>query len=124
MSDSVPQSNQAEISPWALFTHPDFFLLWTSGVALNVSMLLRTLISTQWLYDTTGSAAQLGLLGAVQFVQLPMALYGGSLADRLDRKKLMVLTQAVGTVLLVILTILAAGNNLQPWHIFAVTGIS
>ena len=91
---------------------------------MTVSMLLRTLISTQWLYDTTGSAAQLGLLGAVQFVQLPMALYGGALADRIDRKKLMVLTQVVGTLLLVILTLLAASNTLQPWHIFAVTGIS
>src|SRR3972149_8833066 len=124
MADSSPQTDQAEVSPWAVFAHLDFSLLWSSGVAMNVSMLIRTLVSTQWLYDTTGSAAQLGLLGAVQFVQLPMALYGGSLADRLDRKKLMVLTQAVGTVLLVILTILAAGNNLQPWHIFAVTGIS
>ena len=102
----------------------DFFLLWSSGVAMSVSMLLRTLISTQWLYDTTGSAAQLGLLGAVQFVQLPMALYGGSLADRLDRKKLMILTQAVGSLLLLVLTILAASNTLRPWHIFAVTGIS
>ena len=124
MADSDPQSNQEVVSPWAVFAHLDFFLLWSSGVAMTVSMLLRTLISTQWLYDTTGSAAQLGLLGAVQFVQLPMALYGGSLADRLDRKKLMVLTQVVGTLLLVVLTILAASNTLQPWHIFAVTGIS
>ena len=102
----------------------DFFLLWSSGVAMTVSMLLRTLISTQWLYDTTGSAAELGLLGAVQFVQLPMALYGGSLADRLDRKKLMVSTQAIGTLLLLALTVLAGSNTLRPWHIFAVTGIS
>ncbi|MEK7353019.1 MAG: MFS transporter [Chloroflexota bacterium] len=124
MADPDPESNQAEVSPWALFARLDFFFLWSSGVAMTVSMLLRTLISAQWLYDTTGSAAQLGLLGAVQFVQLPMALYGGALADRIDRKKLMVLTQVVGTLLLVILTLLAASNTLQPWHIFAVTGIS
>ncbi len=124
MADSVQQSNQEQISPWALFTRLDFFLLWSSGVAMNISMLLRTLISSQWLYDTTGSAAQLGLLGVVQLLQLPMALYGGSLADRLDRKKLMVMTQLVGSLLLVILTILALGNNLNPWHIFAVTGVS
>ncbi|OGO22974.1 MAG: hypothetical protein A2Z28_04675 [Chloroflexi bacterium RBG_16_51_9] len=124
MADSSPQTDQAEVSPWAVFAHLDFSLLWSSGVAMNVSMLIRTLVSTQWLYDTTGSAAQLGLLGAVQFVQLPMALWGGALADRIDRKKLMVLPQAIGTLLLVILTILAASDTLKPWHIFVVTGIS
>ena len=124
MSNSVPETNPASPSRSSVLVRGDFLLLWSSGVAMTVSMLLRTLISTQWLYDTTGSAAQLGLLGAVQFVQLPMALYGGSLADRLDRKKLMILTQAVGSLLLLLLTVLAAGNALQPWHIFAVTGIS
>jgi MFS family permease len=102
----------------------DFFLLWFSGVAMTLSMLLRTLISSQWLYDTTGSSAQLGLLGAVQFVQLPMALFGGSMADRLDRKKLMVLTQAAGSLLLLAMTLLAWTNTLEPWHVFVVTGLS
>ncbi len=124
MAELTPEPMQTKFSPRALFTRPDFFLLWSSGVAINVSMLLRTLISAQWLYDTTGSAAQLGLLGVVQFLQLPMALYGGSLADRFDRKKLMVLTQMIGLLMLVTLTILAAGNTLKPWHIFAITGIS
>lgn len=121
---SEPAPNNSKDSLWALFAHLDFSLLWSSGVAMNISMMLRTLISTQWLYDTTGSAAQLGLLGVVQFAQLPMALYGGSLADRLDRKKLMVLTQLVGSLLLLLLTLLAFANKLLPWHIFAVTGVS
>jgi len=43
---------------------------------------------------------QLGLLGAVQLVQLPVALYGGMLADRFDRKKLMALTQLANVALL------------------------
>lgn len=124
MADSDTQSNQAEVSPWAVFARRDFFFLWSSGVAMTVSTLLFTLISSQWLYDKTRSAAELGLLGVVQFLQLPVALYGGALADRLDRKKLMALTQLVVTLSLGILAILAAGHNLKPWHIFAVTGIS
>jgi MFS family permease len=124
MQESDPPSRQSGNSPWAVFAHFDFFLLWSSGVTLTVSTLIRTLVSTQWLYDETGSATQLGLLGVVQFLQLPMALWGGSLADRIDRKKLMVLTQVVGTLLLLVLTILAVTDTLQPWHIFAVTGIS
>ena len=91
---------------------------------MSIAMVLRTLVSAQWLYDVTGSATQLGLLGIVQLAQLPMALYGGSLADRIDRKKLMFLTQLVAATMLSILTSLAITEKLLPWHIFAVTGIS
>jgi MFS family permease len=124
MTDSDPESNQERVSPWEVFTRRDFFLLWSSGVAGTISMLLFTLISSQWLFDTTGSAAQLGLLGVVQFAQLPVALYGGMLADRLDRKKLLVLTQLANASLIAILTLLAAGHYLRPWYIFVATGIT
>ena len=91
---------------------------------MTVSTLLFTLISSQWLYDTTRSAAQLGLLGAILLVQLPVALYGGMLADRLDRKKLLALTQLANSCLFVILTLQAASHNLKPWNIFVATGIA
>jgi len=124
MADLSPEPNQTQVSAWEVFSRRDFFLLWSSGVAVNVSMLLFTLVSSQWLYDTTGSAAQLGLLGVVQFAQLPVALYGGMLADRFDRKKLLVLTQLANLALIVFLAILSAGHNLQPWCIFVASGIS
>ena len=91
---------------------------------MSVTMVLLTLVSAQWLYETTGSPAQLGLLGAVQLLQMPVVLYWETLADRVDRKKLMAMTQGMAFGMLSILTFLAASNALQPWHIFAVTGIS
>jgi MFS family permease len=99
-------------------------MLWLGGLASLVTMQLRTLVSFQWLYEETGSAAQLGLLGAVQLLQMPVVLYGGALADNLDRKKLMATTQAFAFAMLVALTVLAYAGGLQSWHIFAVTGIS
>ena len=114
----------SDARPWAIFAHRDFNLLWAGGIAMSVTMILRTLISAQWLYDETGSAAQLGLLGAVQLLQMPVALYGGTLADSVDRKKLMAMTQTVAFGMLVALTLLAFTDRLAPWHIFAVTGVS
>ncbi len=124
MADLGPQSHQEQVSLWKLFIRGDFFLLWFSGVAGMLSTLLFTLVSSQWLYDTTGSAAQLGLLGAIQFAQLPVALYGGMLADRLDRKKLLGLTQLANAAFFAVLMLLAASHNLMPWHIFVATGIT
>ena len=107
-----------------VFHHRDFTLLWVSGVSMSVAMTLRLLISAQWLYEETGAEIQLGLLGAVQLIQLPVALYGGTLADTIDRKKLMAVTQGISFVMLIVLTVLAFGNWLVPWHIFVVTGAS
>ncbi|MBI4202219.1 MAG: MFS transporter [Chloroflexi bacterium] len=117
-------SASPEPTPLALFAHGDFSYLWIGGVATSIAMTLKTLVSSQWLYETTGSAAQLGLLGAVQLLQIPLILYGGTLADVIDRKKLMVFTQGTAFLLFLTLTVLAGTGNLQPWHIFAVTGIS
>lgn len=91
---------------------------------MMIASTLTTLISGQWLYEKNNSAMQLGLLGAVHLVQLPVALYGGTLADSVNRKKLMALTQSVSFAMLLALTVLAATGQLAPWHIFAVTGIS
>ncbi len=123
-SNHSTQQKQTDSRPWAVFKHGDFNLLLTSGIAMVVSSTLTILISGQWLYEETRSATQLGLLGAVHLVQLPVALYGGTLADSVDRKKLMALTQSVSLMMLLALTILAWTDQLVPWHIFAVTGVS
>ena len=99
-------------------------MLWLSGVAQMVTMQMRTLLSAVWLYDVTGSGLQLGLLGVVQLVmQLPAILFGGALADQIDRKKLMAYTQMVSLMMLAGMTVLAATDGLSPWHIYAVTAV-
>ena len=119
-----PLPQRTDNRPWAVYAHRDFNLLWAGGMTMTVAMTLRILVSTQWLYEETGSAAQLGLLGVVQLLQMPVALYGGTLADSIDRKKLMAATQAVAFGMLLTLTLLAASGRLVPWHIFAVMGVS
>ena len=110
--------------PWSALAYGDYRMLWLSGVAQMLTMQMRTLVSAVWLYDATGSGLQLGLLGGVQLlVQLPAILYGGALADQIDRKKLMAYTQLVSVVLIGVMTALAATDSLRPWHIYAVTAI-
>lgn len=87
-------------------------------------MQMRMLATGVWLYDVTGSGLQLGLLGVVQLaVQLPAILFGGALADRWDRKKLIAAAQSFSFVFMAIVAALAAFNSLVPWHIYAVTAI-
>ena len=89
-----------------------------------MTMQMRMLATGVWLYDVTGSGLQLGLLGVVQLaVQLPAILFGGALADRWDRKKLIAVAQSFSFVFMGIVSLLAATDRLEPWHIYAVTAI-
>ncbi|MDA1228187.1 MAG: MFS transporter [Chloroflexi bacterium] len=112
------------IRPWSALAYRDYRMLWISGVAQMITMQMRLLVTGVWLYEETGSGVQLGLLGIVQLaVQLPAVLYGGALADQIDRKKLMSYSQTVSFVLLVGLTALVATDHLRAWHIYATTAI-
>ena len=123
-SRGEPSANSRSLKPWSALAFRDYRMLWFSGVAQMVTMQMRMLVSGVWLYEITGSGVQLGLLGVVQLVmQLPAILYGGALADQIDRKKLMGYTQLVSFALLGAMTVLAATDSLRPWHIYGVTAI-
>ena len=64
-------------------------------MSASVVVWLRILSTAQWLYDETGSAALAGVIGVVQLlVQIPALLWGGAPADRVDRKRLMMLANS------------------------------
>lgn len=112
------------LKPWSSLAFRDYTLLWLSGMGMLIAMQLRLFTSTQWLFDETGSAVDLGILGAIQFLQMPVVVYGGLLADIVNRKKLMVLTQSVSFISMLLLTLAAWNDALSPWMIFTVTGVT
>jgi predicted MFS family arabinose efflux permease len=69
-------------------------------------------------YELTKSPA---FLGYVSFANgLPVylfSLYGGVIADRIPRRKMMVITQSTMMVLAAILAFLTFTDTVQPWHI-------
>lgn len=106
------------------FAFPDFRLLWLTGLSWTATRELRLLVSGFWLLEETGSAAQLGLLGAVQLVvQIPAVLWAGALADRIDRRRLLVVTQLSVASMVALLGVLSLAGQLQPWHIYAGTAV-
>ena len=59
-----------------------------------MTMGLRVTGTAVWLYEETGSGADLAWLGIIELgMRIPANLYGGALADEVDRKKLMAATQ-------------------------------
>jgi MFS family permease len=100
----------ATARPWHAFTYRDYRALWATMVTASIVVWLRILGTAQWLLDETGSAVLVGMIGVVQMVvQIPALLWGGALSDRIDRKRLMALANAITSVALFVL-------GLLNWH--------
>ncbi len=97
------------------------FRLFFVGQSLS---LLGTWVHTtaqRWLlFELTNSAISLGVLGAIG--SLPILLFSlpaGYLADRLPKRKLLLLAQTIAASQAFILGMLVLEHVVKPWHIFA-----
>jgi len=66
---------------------------------------------------TDKDAAMLGLVTAIQFLPaMLLSLYGGLLADRFNKRKLLILTNTGAALTSVILGLLVIAGSVQLWH--------
>ncbi len=100
----------------------DYRFLWISILFMSGGQWMQQVALSWLVYQMTDSAFMLGAIngvGAIPF--LIFGPWGGVAADRLDRKKLMLVTQAYLLVFTLGLAILLLTGLLQVWHLFAFT---
>jgi MFS family permease len=85
------------------------------------SQILRT--ANMWqVYEMTSSTVHVGLTGLAQGLPiLAVSLIGGVIADRVDRRRFIMLTQSLTGLLGLILAGLTAAALIRVWHIYVVT---
>jgi len=70
-------------------------------------------------YRLTGSASALGIVSFCQVIPLvPFALWGGTLADRVPKRTLILITQTMMMVQAFLLSFLTWSGIIQIWHIY------
>ena len=117
--------HHAERKPWGAFLYRDYRLLWLSLMSGSVVLWLRILGTAQWLLDETGSAYLVGLIGGVQLVvQVPATLWAGTLADRVNRKTLIFLSNGIGAIGLFGLGLLNLLSLATPAIVFGVIAVT
>jgi len=83
-----------DLSP--LRRHRDFRFLFAGQMVSAVGSLLTFVALPVQIYDLTKSSAMVGLLGTVQLVPLALTvLWGGALADAIDRRRLLLGAEAL-----------------------------
>ncbi|HEV8427687.1 MAG TPA: MFS transporter [Pyrinomonadaceae bacterium] len=117
--------SSSNISAFAALRHRDFRLLWL-GQIVSVTGSQMQFVAINWhVYLLTKSALALGLVGLFRGVPVILcSLAGGVVADAIDRKRLMIVTQ---TVMLASAALLTAGTLAgfeSVWPIYLLSAIA
>ena len=114
---------------WRSFRHRNYRILFPANAVSNIGSWAQR-IAQDWLVLelTNNNGTYLGLVTAVQFAPvLFFSLHGGKLADRFNKRKVLVLTNIMGGAASLGLGVLVMTDLIALWHVFvlaAVLGIS
>jgi len=114
---------------WRSFRHRNYRILFPANGLSNIGSWAQR-IAQDWLVLelTDNNGYYLGLVTAIQFAPfLFFTLHGGLLADRVNKRLALVVTNIFGGLSALVLGLLVIYGDVQLWHIFAcaaVLGIS
>jgi len=84
------------IPTFKAFNNFNYCLIWVSTTLMICSHQMVALAQSYWIYDNTGSATILGVVGIAAAIPLLfIAPIGGAVADRFNQKKLMIMCQTL-----------------------------
>jgi MFS family permease len=101
------------------------YRLYFFGQLISLTGTWAQWIAQDWLVlQLTNSGTVLGIVTALQFAPaLLLSLYGGALADRGDKRKLMLMTQSGLGLAALVLGVLDVSGLIALWHVLVLAGI-
>jgi MFS family permease len=96
------------------------YKLWFFGQGLSlVGTWMQSMAQQVLVYRLTGSASSLGIVSFMTVLPLvPLALWGGSLSDRVSKRNLLLVTQTLMLAQAVLLALLTWSGAIQIWHVY------
>jgi MFS family permease len=105
-----------------LFRNRDFAIYWSGGALSSAGTSLQSVAASVYVFTLTGSPLMVGLLNFAYFSPvLLFSLYGGVLADRYDRRRIVVICQSISLALAATLTLLTATGLVTPALVIALS---
>ncbi|EJT03545.1 MFS transporter [Rhizobium sp. CCGE 510] len=106
---------------FAAFRHSSYTRFFLARFLLSFSQQIVSVAVGWQMYDQTGSAIYLGLIGLVQFLpSLLLMLVTGSVADRYNRRAIAALCSLVSALCTLALLVMTAMGTFTPLPVFAV----
>ncbi len=99
----------------------DFRLILASGVITYLGSMITYVALPFQVAQLTGSFLAVGLIGVIELVPLVIfGLYGGSLADSVDRRVVVILTEVAAAVLVAVLLLNSLLPSPQLWLLYVI----
>lgn len=116
--DSVPPPAPTFADRWALMTDGGFQRIWFAGMVTEALRWLEMVATAIFVFQLTGRAFDVALIMFMR--QIPMALFGafsGAIAERVDRRLILLGCMGGLTVVATMLGLLVAFDAIAVWHI-------
>ena len=108
----------------AAFSAPAYRRYWYGSVASVGGSQLMIMAQSWLVFQLTHSALDLGLLGATASIpNILMSMFGGALADRLDKRRVLMATSVASAILLLLLAALDLTGVARVWHVLVISAL-
>jgi len=101
---------------------PNYRRFAASNLVANTAVWMQR-IAMDWLVlQLSGSVAAVGVTVFMQFTpMLVFGLYGGVIADRYSKQKLLIITQSMAAALAAVLAVLTLTGLTEVWHVYVIS---
>jgi MFS family permease len=104
---------------FSVLQNADFRALWCAGGLAEIARWMELMVLSWLVLQATDSPFQLGLVLVFNNVPRPLiSLFGGFVADRFSRHRVLVAAQSVNVLVAGALLFLIAADSIEPWHVF------
>ena len=111
-------------SYFAAFEHRNFRLLWAGRFSSNMGRMLRVFLRGWVVWQLTDSTLLMGVvISSLSWPMLFMPFIGGVVADRVDRRKLLIVTETLLVILWAVVSLLLTLDMIEWWH-FVISSIA
>jgi MFS family permease len=110
---------------FSAFRYPDFFWFWWSYFLSNIGSWMQAVAQGWLLYELTQSPLVLGVFSLFRSTLLLAFFFlGGLMADRWNRRLLMIWIQIISLLSALILALMTTAAVVQVWHIMVLGAIN
>jgi len=115
----IENNSSRRLHTFDAFNSPNYRLLWGTNSAMYVSRWMQMTTLSWFVLEQTDSAFSVGLVGFFGMVPfLVLGIFGGYLADVLDRKLLIAVTQFLNLISAVIMCVLLTFGTVEYWYAY------
>ncbi len=125
MTIAEPRVAASAVAKPSMFAslHTRNYRLWATGQVVSLVGTWMQRVAQDWLVLTLtgGDAVALGIVAALQFgPTLVLSMWGGVLADRYDKRRLILITQSLMAACALVLGLLDLAGVVSLWQVYAI----